>query len=63
MYCIKMYGLASTLLANQASQDGLYTAEKHLFYLVMEIWIYEKCKMLGMLSIYAQPYNPLQAVK
>ena len=48
-----MYGLALSLLANQASQEGLYTAEKHLFYLVMETWIYEKRKMLGMLNAYA----------
>ena len=58
-----MYGLETTFLANQASQDGLYTAEKHLFYLVMETWIYEKRKMLGMLNAYAQPYDPLQAVE
>ena len=63
MYCVKMYGLALSLFANQASQEELYIVEKHLFYLVMETWIYEKRKMLGMLNAYAQPYDPLQAVE
>ena len=29
----------------------------------METWIYEKHKMLGILNVYTQPYDPLQAVE
>ena len=35
--------------------------EKHLFYLAIETWIYERCKTIEMLSTYVQPFYPFQA--
>ena len=41
-----------------AYQEGLCTPEKYLFYLAMQIMIYEKRKQIGMLSTSVQPYYP-----
>ena len=56
-----MYRLVSSVLANQAYHEGVYTVEKHLFYLAMETWIYERCKTIGMLSTYVKLFYPFQA--
>jgi len=52
-----MYGYVSSLLYHQHFQDGLYTAEKHLLYTVLETLIYEKRRNLGMLSTNALPFT------
>lgn len=52
-----MYGYVSSLLYHQHFQDGLYTAEKHLLYTVLETLIYEKRRNLGMLSANALPFT------
>ena len=58
-----MYETAATLLgqvsAVPAYQEGLYTPERHIHYLVMETFIYEYRKYIGMLNVYAEPYYPL----
>ena len=57
-----MYGIAATLLGQvsvvPAYQEGLYTPEQHIHYLVMETFIYEYRKYIGMLNTYADPYYP-----
>ena len=49
-----MNGEAAVMLGNfsvaPAFQDGLYTPEKHLFYLAMETMIYAQRKREGMLD-------------
>ena len=44
---VALLGYTSILLAYQ---EGLYIPEKYLFYLAMEMIIYEKRKNIGMLS-------------
>ena len=41
-----------------AYQEGLYTPEKHLFYLAMETMIYAQQKREGMLDAHAFPFYP-----
>ena len=55
-----MYRTAATIIRHlsvaPAFQEGLYTPEKHLFYLAMETFIYEYRKSIGMLSAYTEPF-------
>ena len=57
-----MYGEAAALLGYistvPAYQEGLYTSEKHLFYLAMETMIYAQRKREGMLDARAFPFYP-----
>ena len=57
-----MNGTAATMIGHlsvaPAFQEGLYTPERHLFYLAMETFIYEYRKSIGMLSTYAEPFYP-----
>ena len=57
-----MYEAAKTMIGHSlvasACQEGLYTQEKHLFYLAMENFIYQYRKSIGMLSAYAEPFYP-----
>ena len=57
-----MYGTAATMIGHfsvaPAIQDGLYTLEKHLFYLAMQTFIYQCRKSIGMLNAYAEPFYP-----
>ena len=55
-----MNGTAAMLIgqvsAAPAFQDGLYTSDRHLYYLAMETFIYEYRKSIGMLNVYADPF-------
>ena len=57
-----MNGTAATtmgyLSAAPAVQEGLYTPERHLFYLTMETFIYQYRRSIGMLNAYAEPFYP-----
>ena len=45
-----------------AFQEGLYTPEKHLFYLAIETFIYEYRRSIGMLNAHAEPFYPFYPV-
>ena len=57
-----MYGTAATMIGHlsvaQNIQDGLYTPEKHLFYLAIDTFIYQYRKSIGMLNAYVEPFYP-----
>ena len=44
------------LLVAPAYQEGLYTPEKHLFYLAIEMFIYEYRRSIGMLNAHVEPF-------
>ena len=58
-----MYGIAATMMGHlsvaPAIQEGLYTPERHLFYLAMETFIYEYRRLIRILNAYAEPFYPL----
>ena len=58
-----MYETAASMIGHlsvaPAFQEGLYTPERHLFYLAIETFIYEYRKSIRMLSAYAEPFYPL----
>ena len=63
-----MYGTAATMMGHlsvaPAVQEGLYTPERHLFYLTMETFIYQYRRSIGMLNAYAEPfYLPMEENK
>ena len=59
---IEMNETAATMIGHMlvapTFQEGLYTPERHLFYLAMETFIYQYRKSIGMLSAYAEPFYP-----
>ena len=61
-----MNGIAATMLGNlsvtPAFQEGLYTPERHLFYLAMQTFIYKYRRLIGMLNAYAEPFYPFYPV-
>jgi len=61
-----MYGTAATMMGHLSValvfQEGLYTPERHLFYLAMETFIYEYRRSIGILNAYAEPFYPFYPV-
>ena len=57
-----MYEAAASLMTyNRASacHEGIYTIRDHLFYMAVEILIYQERQRLG-INIYARPFYPLK---
>ena len=55
-----MHELAASLLVQQQYQEGLYAAEKHLFYLAIKTLMREKRRNIGMLNALAYSFTPKQ---
>ena len=57
-----MYGTVATMMghfsAAPAVQEGLYTQEKHLFYVAMQTFIYQYRRSIGMLNAYVESFYP-----